>query len=440
MIRLDTYITSQIGPNSLNSQKRSEADTEQVTVKSSLSSYQYTRSDEKSFVMFQRTVHQRLEQSIGDKFPSDTLSAEEFAAHQREERADKAAGNILKFIELRLNKDVKDGASDEQLGSRIEAALKGFEQGYDEANQVLKDMNLLNDEVEADISLTQEKVLAGIEALKTQYLNDGADTATQPISSEKVDSQQLDVPDISTTRSNIGESLTNYSAIQVGEARDFSFQLETADGDIVTINASSLMAYQAEAGQQTNTTEFGNTTSRYLSESGVQSERFAFSVEGELDEGELKAINDILNSVGDLAADFYAGDVGVAFEKALNMGFDSSEISAFAFSMTHVTQVKAIQAYSPEQEILKPNVLSELRPIGKFASELARSLAVAKEYFAQPADLIGSMIEQMDADTKDTLKDGQMSFTEFSQSLLDKFEALEFANQQRDGGEVDSNL
>ena len=177
-----------------------------------------------------------------------------------------------------------------------------------------------------------------------------------------------------------------------------------------------------------------------MSESSLQSERFEFSVEGELDEDELQAINDILNTVGDLAEDFYAGDVNTAFEKAINMGFDSSEISAFAFSMTHVKQVKAIQAYQPEQEILKPNVLSELKPIGKFASELARSLTVAKEFFAHPMDLVGSMVAQLDPKPAVPNNSEQPSFTEFAQSLLDKFEALEFADKQRDGGEIDTEL
>lgn len=424
MIRLDTNLVNQLGPNSLNNNSRSKDNAGDVDVgsRNQVSSFQFLKSDSKSFSMFQQTVHRRLEESLDAKFPTSKGSIDELEAKQRDERASLAANNILKFVELRLQQDVNDGSTTEQLESRLQAALEGFEQGYGEANDILKDMNLLSDEVEQDISLTKEKVLAGLASLKEQYVL-GIEPDEQPkdIGDDTLDESRT----VTADNQSIGQRLANYSALQVGEARDFSFELETKDGDLVTINASSLMAYQAEAGNGSQSTAFGEQQFSYLSEERFEQNNFAFSVTGELDEGELSAINDILNSVNDLAVDFYSGDVQTAFEKALEMGFDTTEISGFAFSMTHVTSVKAIQAYQPEQEILKPNVLSELKPIGKFATELARSLAVGNENFSHPKNLLSSILEQIDLQRKpEDLDETQQTFFEFAQSLLDKFAEL----------------
>ncbi|MBU2880613.1 DUF5610 domain-containing protein [Psychrosphaera sp. B3R10] len=438
MIRLDTNLMSNLGPSSSNNKTRSMEESSSTGVKAheQITFYQYNSSDKKSFSMFQQTVHRRLEDSLQAKFPSANSSLEELEVKEREERANLAANNILKFVELRLKHDVADGATSEQLESRLKAALEGFEKGYDEANDVLKDMNLLSPEVDEDISLTKEKVLAGLELLKEKYLpetavensdNDVNDLANSAVSSNDVVAKASK----SEVRQNIGKTLAEYSAVQVGEARDFSFELQTKDGDVVTINASSLMAYQAESASGSTKTQFGESQLNYLSADSLEENNFAFSVTGELDDDELKAINDILNSVNDLATDFYGGDVNKAFEKAMNMGFDSNEISSFAFSMTRVRSVKAIQAYQPEQEILKPSVLSELKPIGKFASELARSLTIAKEHFTHPQQLISSILEQVDLpdssgnEASNSDGKGKMSFFEFAQSLLEKFDELD---------------
>lgn len=453
MIRLDTNLMSNLGPSTSNNNTRSTEESSSTGVKTAeqVAVYQYSRSDKKSFSMFQQTVHRRLEDSLQAKFPATNLSLEEIEVKEREERANLAANNILKFVELRLKHDVADGASNEQLESRLQAALEGFEKGYGEANDILKDMNLLSPEVYEDISLTKEKVLAGLDLLKEKYLSETTiensdeyanDAATSAGSSNEVVAKVSK----SEVKQNIGKTLAEYSAIQVGEARDFSFELETKDGDVVTINASSLMAYQQGAASGSSETQFGASQLNYLSADSLEENNFAFSVTGKLDEGELEAINDILNSVNDLATDFYSGDVNKAFEKAMNMGFDSNEISSFAFSMTRVRSVKAIQAYQPEQEILKPSVISELKPIGKFASELARSLTIAKEHFTHPQVLISSILEQVDLhnmaenEASNSQGDGKMSFFEFAQSLLQKFDELDAMTAMPDTKDKESGL
>ncbi|WP_111641946.1 DUF5610 domain-containing protein [Marinimicrobium alkaliphilum] len=86
--------------------------------------------------------------------------------------AEKVANNILGFIERRLQMDAADGATPEQLEARLEAGLKGFEQGFAEAAAKLEALSMLNPEIQADIDNTYERVIEGIEDLRLKFLQD----------------------------------------------------------------------------------------------------------------------------------------------------------------------------------------------------------------------------------------------------------------------------
>jgi flagellar biosynthesis/type III secretory pathway protein FliH len=138
----------------------------------------------------------------------------------QEERASFAASNILGFIEKRLRADVADGASKEQLESRLNAALEGFEKGYKEANQILDDLNLITPSLEDEIALTKEKVMAGLGELTDEFI-------AEPSQLIKPDSVQQDLSNLAPLEG------TQYAQVEAGEARDFSFSLTTRDGDQV---------------------------------------------------------------------------------------------------------------------------------------------------------------------------------------------------------------
>jgi len=432
MIKLDSSLMNQLGANSLNKNKVLDQSRADVSENKGLNTVtlQFSQSDVKSFSMFHRTVHRRLDEALPSRFQElqNELAEQEIA--EREERADLAAGNILGFIEHRLKQDVADGATQEQLTSRMEAALKGFEKGYSEASDILKDLNMLSAPVEEDISLTKDKVLAGLDALREQYLGTGSVVENEEVSVTNSKDSSIVEPKTESkplSRHQIGAQLTDYAyeQAQVGRANEFSFELQTKDGDMVTINASSILALQAESGSGRLDGKEGSHEFAYQSMSGYRESNFAFTVEGELDDDELKAINDILNNVNDLAVDFYQGDVSKAFDKAMSLGFDNSEINGFAFSMTQVTSIRAMQAYQPEQAILKPNVMAELKPIGRFASELSKSLTMVNDAFAHPRELLTSLTEQFNQMNKPLeFPAEKLDFAEFTKSLIDKYTAL----------------
>ncbi len=372
---------------------------------------QFSQSHQQSFTFFYRSVHSSVEQTLDTK----TSKLEQELAEQRlaeqNERADIASGNILKAIEHQLMQDVKDGATQEELESRINAAIEGFDLGYEQANDTLSDLALLSPELSSEISLTKEKVMAGIEGFKADYLGQEPTQVTEP----------EPTPDPAPTPRTSNEAA--FVAQQdVGLANDFSFELTTTDGDKVTINASMLMAQSSQVGGYSGNIDGKEVQMAYMSHASYKESNFAFSVEGELDEQELEAINNLLNQVNDLAVDFYQGDVGKAFDKALELNYDSSEISEFSVSLTQIKNFTAYQAYQTDKPIFNPNAISQLKPLADFTNELVNINQQIEDAFAHPRDLITDVMKQITQLQQPLDYSAQKpSFSDFASNLLDTY-------------------
>lgn len=288
--------------------------------------------------------------------------------------AEKVAGNILGFIERRLALDVADGASPDALESRLEAGLSGFKKGFAEAEEQLKALSMLTPEIEEDIGQTYDLVIAGIEDLREKFL--GAESEVEGEVQKPADTESL-------AKSTLAASQYDYA-----RANSFSFSLKTADGDTVTIDASASQAMSLSAAYSSDS-EGVEQAAFSLSQS--QSDAFSLSVTGELDEGELKAINDLLGQVNDLADDFFAGDLDEAFNAALELGYDSSEITSYSLNLTQVEVQRMSTAYqvSPGE-----GGAPSLDGVGKFTRDLIGAVDTAR-VFDQPLSLIQQLTEQI---------------------------------------------
>ena len=364
-------------------------------------------NDQQSFTFFYRSVHTRVEQRLEITPSQIEKEANEKLLAEQDKRAEHAANNILKFIEHQLQKDKQDGSTLEQLTSRIQAASEGFELGYNEANDTLTEMGLLSDELNNEISLTQQKVLAGFEQLKQTYLS-----YTPP---EEVTSTETPV-----TTPETSQVYSQQAAIN----NEFSFNLTTADGDNVTINVSDLTSQSNQSAYYSGIVDGQQVELNFLSQQQSKQSQFSFSVEGELDKAELKAINGLLNKVNELAVDFYAGDVNTAFNKALELNYNSQEISEFSISMTQIKNYTAYQAYQTDKPIFNPNLSSQLKPLADFANELMQMEKQVEDIFAHPRDLVSEVMKQINQiRVPIEYPDARVSFAEFADTLLDQFTA-----------------
>jgi len=285
--------------------------------------------------------------------------------------AEKVAGNILGFIERRLLKDAAEGATDAQLQARLDAGLEGFKKGFAEAQKQLEALASFTPEIQADIDDTRERVLAGVDDLRQRIVDQ---QLGQPPSDERAD-------DTNTSRS---EGPLAYRYEQARASR-FSFELMTAEGDRVAIQANSSAAVSLSGSG--NGSSFSAAASRSLS----------WSVEGDLNADERSAIESLLGGVDRLAEQFFSGDLDGALESAMALGYDREQVASFSLNLSQssIRQVSETYGRSTGKPEQGPGLQERLAPLGQFLRGLEAALADASRVSAGPETLLLDVAERM---------------------------------------------
>jgi len=304
-------------------------------------------------------------ENAGTATADDTGSATNVVAAGESQPRNDGANTILAYIEQRLAMDMADGASAEQLQSRLQAGFEGFMQGYSEAAAQLEGMGLLSGDVQAAVEQTFNQVVNGITELAQQYGLDNpaantelfAEMSPQSVAAGPAPAQANNQSSISPEQSlnNYVESLTDNQAAQdfqaliapsqsfyerldeeQSESRLYSLQLRTNDGDVVTIRS------YADRGERTQSDRYEGGRQQY---DASALNDFRLSVDGELDVGELSAISGLLTQLNDVADSFFEGDIYQAYEQAQQVGYDSSEIARFSLNLTQVEYTRIETTY-----------------------------------------------------------------------------------------------
>lgn len=296
--------------------------------------------------------------------------------------ATKAANTILGFIERRLQADAADGATQEQLKSRLDAGLEGFKKGFAEAEEQLKALSMLSPEVAADIGETFKQVTAGIDALRAKFIEGTATDAAAPAIK---------------TPSKINNIAVKEGLYEYAEARDFRFELTTKEGDKVSIRASSSVGVSASARSDASGVSVNGSKS--------SASDFSLSVEGDLNDDELAAINDLLGRVDSLAEQFYSGNLDEVFDKALALGYDDKQIADYSLNLSQVQIQQVAVAYGEfAPEGTQPQSLAnQLAPVGDFIKDVLASLNSADQFADSKKlllDLSRNMAEAVGNDTE----------------------------------------
>lgn len=315
--------------------------------------------------------------------------------------AEKVADNIMGFIARRLQMDVVDGATQEQLQSRLDAGLAGFKQGFAEASEKLKALSLLSPEIDQDIGKTYELVLNGVEQLRQEFT---------PI--EKVES--LPISQENTLPKSAFANAT-HGSYSYARANSFSFELITAEGDRVTVAATSRETHEAEffSGNKINSSQLQISTS--------SSDSFNWLLEGDLNKNELTAINQLLGQVNQLADQFFNGDLDLAFNQALALGYDEKQISSFSLSLTQVEVQRVSATYQRFNEASSSTspLLEQLLPLGHFIKHLWDVVDELQE-FPEPESLLldvaGKMLSPTLQDENEV--EAALRFSNFIQEML----------------------
>jgi len=299
---------------------------------------------------------------------TDTANTAGVTAASNNSVSNPGAATVLAFIEQRLATDVNDGASQEELQSRIEAGFEGFMKGFTEAAEQLRDMGLYEGAVKAAVEGMFNQVVQGINDMAEQYglaspATDVAlfDETAEPLPAETAQSVTAgQINSIATAPQDFIKPFTEdmsanqdaqnfqtliaptqdfYTRIDKEESESnlYSFQLKTTDGDVVTIRsyADQGERFQSVSGPAGSDSQYDRDAM----------DNFQLTVEGDLDAGEMGAITDLLSQLNDVAESFFGGDIYQAYEKALEVGFDTDEIMQFSLNLSQTTYSRIESAY-----------------------------------------------------------------------------------------------
>ena len=185
--------------------------------------------------------------------------------------------------------------------------------------------------------------------------------------------------------------VSNSLSIQKAELSEFS--VRTRDGDEVRIS----FGMRENASKESFTLDNGNSQSKLVYQ---QTTSFSMQVKGELDEGELKAIGNLVAQADDVANMFYRGNIEQAYEKALDIGYDNKELQSFALQLTKVESSQKIQKYGEVQQYSDtPSAdLKAPKAVAEYLNKVLNGMNQASEQLGSQEDfnsIINSLVNEM---------------------------------------------
>lgn len=331
--------------------------------------------------MIQSTLakaYDRIQSSVQSRFPSvSEAAASGTSRFARQDYSPEAvADRIVGFIANALAREKAAGASAERLQSLYKQALKGVEQGLREGRDIIMAHGLFSGDTRDTFYQTVNRIADGLQQLG-ESLFGFKDTAT-----------------------TAGAVEAHRTQVQVERSRSFEMEVVTREGDRVKIQVSS---GQSLASEQVKV----NTGQQQVSALDARLSAFdqlSFTVEGDLNESELAALNDLFSQVNRVAETFYGGDVEAAFNQAMQVGMNPEQLASFAVSMNQSEIVAVRDTYAAVQNMSggRNNPYEDVyRPLADFARDAragADRLKAHEQSIANLRSLYAELLGRMHAD------------------------------------------
>lgn len=322
-------------------------------------------------------ANQRLGQALKDNLGVDMPPEKTVNESKSVFDIDAVIDTVMQHVGKRIDQARSNGASDDDLKSMFDAARSGVETGFKQAREQIDALNKLDDPLAEKIDAAEQGIYKGIDELEKGTFNPQAEI--------------------------IKANAIEYAKAYERTSNSFEFELTTQEGDVVKIQAmSNYESYQEALSAQ------GNGKALYASYS-EQNNRSGFNllVEGDLNDDEMAAIESLMAQVNDLANEFYTGDLGTAFDMAMNLTSDADQIAQFSLDLKQ-SQVSAYEYGAMKGEALGnngkgyetaklPKGLAD--PLANFAQGVKNAYEEASQ-FANSRSLLENLFEQMDQTTQ----------------------------------------
>lgn len=272
------------------------------------------------------------------------------------------AGRILDVVDGAM-KLARLSGGDAAADEKLRQAREGIERGFNEARKMLEGMGAFEGLVADNALKTWDLLQAGLDEM------DSGVTASSAVNDEML-------------------------SVQASQSESMELSLTTRDGDKVHLrmaSSESALHYREE-----------NGSGSLQVDAWQRSEHLYLSVEGELDDDERAAINQIIDESRTLAAKLFSGDAQAAFRHLLDQDNQSSEIASYALRVSQQYSLTATHAYQSVNELDEgqsqttyPKTL--IKPIQEYMQEVGNSLSrlAANPVIAQPEQALAEGVEKL---------------------------------------------
>jgi hypothetical protein len=321
-------------------------------------SFSYKSSVEVSFSSDAMHMAYSQKTEVSFSFTSQAAEVSRPSPAESMQSPETSAQNILKFVDDKLKAMKADGASPEEMKKALDDGLKGYETGRDQAVDILKGYGMYEGPIKAGVEKTTELVKKGFEELGKTYLGTGTATPapapTTPVPTTPApttpttgSTPTAPAPTTPTTPDDDDDdssvpSVSRYRAKLYTE-QTLDLEVQTRDGDTIRISIEALQKMRVNGAEWNGMTGFAGLQGDGTLESfkGMYSESSLFEVDGELDDAEKAALDDLIGSIMDLADSFYGGDMADAMDKASQLSLDPAELASMSLEMTQTQYMRA---------------------------------------------------------------------------------------------------
>jgi len=217
-----------------------------------------------------------------------------------------------------------------------------------------------------------------------QSLSDGNSLAAEADPSADSNAANTDKvnsnPD--TTTGSTANAAAAFQGFDIQESRSLSLEIQTLDGDVVTIHFDQ-SSHNTSAAPGVSNASGGGLASRQSLEQGMQLD---FSVEGNLSKEEHHAIKHLMERLGKLADKFFKGDMEGVMKRLGNLGFNEQQLAGFSFDLNQQQSVQAVSAYYGTESAVGSDDLAKAVDFTSAMKELPRP-----EFMKQPGESIGKL-------------------------------------------------
>ncbi|GIZ13299.1 DUF5610 domain-containing protein [Pseudomonas sp. NCCP-436] len=297
---------------------------------------------------------------------------------------EKVAERVLGFIEQRLQSEAAAGADPKRLEALMAQARDGVEKGFAEARKILDGMGVLSGQIATDIDDTYSRIQDGLNALDRRFAG-AADEARQV--------------SLSAQREQV-------SAL----AESFELSVTTRDGDRLRISVAQASASWSQSRMDAGADGNSIQASASSQSGSLRIGAWQVEIEGELDDGEVKALEKLFSQVQALSDRFYAGDSVGAFDRAMALEMDGEQLASLSLRLTQ----SSVRQVSDSYGALAGQGASAINTsLQEYARGLLEALRSASEMSEDAGNLLGQLLR------------GGMSLDErYDQQRLDKAEQL----------------